>query len=258
MASSSLEIKMFPCLLDNYGFLIHDAETNLTATIDTPEVSAIQHALTQHKWQLTHIINTHHHFDHAGGNLELKRKTDCIILGPSMDQQRIPGIDVAIGHREEFKFGNHQVVCYHTPGHTTGHVVYHFMNEKVAFVGDTLFAMGCGRLFEGTAEQMWSSLQLIMQWPDDTLLYCAHEYTQNNAEFALTVEPENRELIKRKAEVDLMRSNNQPTVPTKVGIEKKTNPFLRPNSEEIKINLNMAQASDTEVFAEIRKRKDNF
>jgi len=258
MASSSLEIKMFPCLFDNYGFLIHDAETNLTATIDTPEVSAIQHTLTQQKWQLTHIINTHHHFDHAGGNLELKRKTDCIILGPSMDQQRIPGIDVAIGHREEFKFGNHQVVCYHTPGHTTGHVVYHFMNEKVAFVGDTLFAMGCGRLFEGTAEQMWSSLQLIMQWPDDTLLYCAHEYTQNNAEFALTVEPENRELIKRKAEVDLMRSNNQPTVPTKVGIEKKTNPFLRPNSEEIKINLNMAQASDTEVFAEIRKRKDNF
>ena len=175
-----------------------------------------------------------------------------------MDQQRIPGIDVAIGHREEFKFGNHKVVCYHTPGHTTGHVVYHFVNQKVAFVGDTLFAMGCGRLFEGTAEQMWSSLQLIMQWPDDTLLYCAHEYTQNNAEFALTVEPENPELVQRKAEVDLMRSNNQPTVPTKVGIEKKTNPFLRPYSEEIKINLNMAQASDTEVFAEIRKRKDNF
>ena len=175
-----------------------------------------------------------------------------------MDQQRIPGIDIAIEHREEFKFGNHEVVCYHTPGHTTGHVVYHFVNEKVAFVGDTLFAMGCGRLFEGTAEQMWSSLQLIMEWPDDTLLYCAHEYTQSNAEFALTVEPENPELIQRKAKVDLMRSNNQPTVPTKVGIEKKTNPFLRPNSEEIKINLKMTQASDTEVFAEIRKRKDNF
>ena len=258
MTASSLEIKMFPCLFDNYGFLIHDAETNLTATIDTPEVSAIQNALAQQKWQLTHIINTHHHFDHAGGNLELKRKTDCTILGPSMDQQRIPGIDVAIEHREEFKFGNHKVVCYHTPGHTTGHVVYHFVNQKVAFVGDTLFAMGCGRLFEGTPEQMWSSLQLIMQWPDDTLLYCAHEYTQNNAEFALTVEPQNPELVQRKAEVDFMRSNNQPTVPTKVGIEKKTNPFLRPNSEEIKINLNMAQATDTEVFAEIRKRKDKF
>ena len=258
MTASSLEIKMFPCLFDNYGFLIHDAETNLTATIDTPEVSAIQNALAEQKWQLTHIINTHHHFDHAGGNLELKSKTDCTIVGPSSDQQRIPGIDVAIEHREEFKFGNHKVVCYHTPGHTTGHVVYHFVNEKVAFVGDTLFAMGCGRLFEGTPEQMWSSLQLIMQWPDDTLLYCAHEYTQNNAEFALTVETENPELVQRKAEVDLMRSNNQPTVPTKVGIEKKTNPFLRPNSEEIKINLNMTQASNTEVFAEIRKRKDNF
>ena len=258
MTAPSLEIKMFPCLFDNYGFLIHDAEANLTATIDTPEVSAIQNALAEEKWQLTHIINTHHHFDHAGGNLELKRKTDCTILGPSMDQQRIPGIDIAIEHQEEFTFGNHKVVCYHTPGHTTGHVVYHFMNQKVAFVVDTLFAMGCGRLFEGTAEQMWSSLQLIMEWPDDTLLYCAHEYTQNNAEFALTVEPENLELVQRKAEVDLMRSNNRPTVPTKVGIEKKTNPFLRPYSEEIKINLNLAHASDAEVFAEIRKRKDNF
>jgi hydroxyacylglutathione hydrolase len=132
------------------------------------------------------------------------------------------------------------------------------VNQQVAFVGDTLFAMGCGRLFEGTAEQMWSSLQLIMEWPDETLLYCAHEYTQLNAEFALTIEPKNLELIQRKAEVDSMRSNNRPTVPTKLGIEKKTNPFLRPNSEEIKINLKMTQASDTEVFAEIRKRKDNF
>ena len=258
MADHPIEIHMFPCLSDNYGFLIHDPQEGSTATIYTPEVGAIENALQAKGWRLTHIINTHHHYDHAGGNIELKNKTNCKIIGPEMDKDRIPGIDMGVEHKEEFNFGNHHVICYHTPGHTTGHVVYYFVDQQLAFVGDTLFAMGCGRLFEGTPEQMWSSLNLMMEWPDETELYCAHEYTQSNAEFAITVEPNNKALSRRKIEVDRMRLENKPTVPTNLGIEKQTNPFLRPDSKEIKANLNMDSASTVEVFAEIRQRKDNF
>ena len=180
--AASLETHMFPCLSDNYGFLIHDPIHKITATIDTPEVTAIQNALEEKNWSLTHIINTHHHYDHAGGNLELKNITDCHIIGPEADQSRIPGIDQTIAHEEEFQFGEHKVKAFHTPGHTLGHMVYHFEEQSLAFVGDTLFAMGCGRLFEGTPEQMWSSLNIIKEWPEKTQLFCAHEYTQANAE----------------------------------------------------------------------------
>ncbi|MBT7753706.1 MAG: hydroxyacylglutathione hydrolase [Gammaproteobacteria bacterium] len=258
MNQSPLEIYMFPCLSDNYGFLIHDNEKKLTATIDTPEVSAIEKALDINGWELTHILNTHHHYDHAGGNIELKNKTDCQVIGPKMDQERIPGIDKKVSHEEVFYYGNHKVISYHTPGHTTGHIVYHFENEKIAFVGDTIFAMGCGRLFEGTAEQMWNSLNIITNWPDETKLYCAHEYTKNNAEFAITIDPINRELIERINEVNIKRMKNIPTVPTNVGIEKLTNPFVRANDSKIKQNLDMTDQSNVSVFAEIRKRKDNF
>jgi hydroxyacylglutathione hydrolase len=253
-----LEVHMFPCLSDNYGFLIHDHVNNLTATIDTPEVAAIEKALNENNWSLTHIINTHHHYDHAGGNLELKNKTGCTIIGPAVDQLRIPGIDQCIKHEETFQFGEHKIKAFHTPGHTLGHMVYHFEDQSLAFVGDTLFAMGCGRLFEGTPEQMWSSLSIIKQWPDNTKLYCAHEYTQTNANFAIGIEPTNNELIDRKTLVDGLRLENTPTVPTTVELEKKTNPFLRANQEQIKIALNMNESSDIAVFAEIRKRKDNF
>jgi hydroxyacylglutathione hydrolase len=256
--STSLEIYMFPCLKDNYGFLLHDADNHLTAAIDTPDANAIEKALTEKGWELTHILNTHHHWDHTGGNLELKKKTGCVIAGPHAEASRIPGIDIELCEGNIFQFGQYNGKVYDTPGHTSGHIVYHFENEHIAFVGDTLFAMGCGRLFEGTPEQMWHSLQKIMQWPDETIIYCAHEYTQTNARFALTVEAHNNDLIIRAQDTDKLRDAGKPTIPTTLALEKKTNPFLRPMSQEIRKMLRMENCSDVEVFARTRLLKDNF
>ena len=253
-----LEIHLFPCLSDNYGFLIHDREHGLTATVDTPDPTAIEKALAIKGWTLTHILNTHHHWDHAGGNLELKEKTGCVIVGPRAEAARIPGIDIRVGEGDMFAFGQHAARIHDTPGHTLGHIVYHFEDAHAAFVGDTLFAMGCGRLFEGTAVQMWRSLQKLMQWPDETRIYCAHEYTQKNARFALTIEPGNQELGDRAADIDRLRANHQPTIPSILVLEKMTNPFLRPMSMEIRERLSMMHATDTEVFARIRELKDRF
>ena len=253
-----LEIHLFPCLADNYGFLIHEREHGFTATIDTPDAAAIEKALVFQGWILTHILNTHHHRDHAGGNLELKEKTGCVIVGPRAEAARIPGIDIQVGEGDTFAFGQHTARIHDTPGHTLGHIVYHFEDDHAAFVGDTLFALGCGRLFEGTAVQMWRSLQKLMLWPDATRIYCAHEYTQNNARFALTIEPGNQELVARAAEIDRLRKTDQPTIPSMLALEKMTNPFLRPMSQEIRERLNMMQAADTEVFARIRELKDRF
>jgi hydroxyacylglutathione hydrolase len=255
---AAIEIHQFPCLQDNYGFLLHDPESGLTATIDTPDAAAILAEANRRGWGLTHIFNTHHHWDHAGGNLELKKQTGCIIVGPRADAARIPGIDLMYGEGDEFLFGGHRVQVFDTPGHTRGHIVYYLPDDDVAFVGDTLFAMGCGRLFEGTAEQMWSSLQKLLRWPDETHVYCAHEYTQANARFALTVEPRNPDLIERAAEVDGLRARGMPTVPTRIGLERKTNPFLRPDSTEIQDTLGMRGAPLIEVFAETRRRKNGF
>lgn len=255
---SELKIHMFPCLSDNYCYLLHDADAGLTAVIDTPDVPAIERALDDTGWTLTHIMNTHHHGDHAGGNLELKGKTGCTIVGPGADADRIPGIDIKVNDGDSYAFGTHQAKVYDTPGHTRGHIVYHFEDDGVAFVGDTLFAMGCGRLFEGTPQQMWNSLQKLMAWPDETKVYCAHEYTQTNARFALTVEPQNQDLVKRAKEVDRLRADGKPTIPTTIGLEKRTNPFLRPMSKDLKSTVGLAGASDVDVFAETRRRKDNF
>src|SRR6185503_16259345 len=178
---SELTIHMFPCLADNYGYLLHDAESQATAAVDTPDAREIEVQLRAKGWGLTHILNTHHHGDHAGGNLELKRKTGCTIIGSRADAARIPGIDVSVGDGDVVQMGAHRAAVYDTPGHTRGHIVYHFAAARAAFVGDTLFALGCGRLFEGTPAEMWGSLQKILRWPDDTRLYCAHEYTQSNA-----------------------------------------------------------------------------
>ena len=255
---STLKIYQFPCLSDNYGFLIHDDKNGLTACIDTPEVSSIENALSINNWNLTHILNTHHHWDHAGGNLELKEKTNCIIVGPRADAERIPGIDIQVGEGDIYQFGDFRATIHDTPGHTMGHIVYHFAEEKCAFVGDTLFAMGCGRLFEGTPEQMWNSLQKILEWPDDTIIYCAHEYTQNNGYFAMTVEPENQDLIDRLEEVKCLRAEGKPTIPTTLSIEKKTNPFLRPMSKNLQNTIHMENSSLVEIFARVRQLKDNF
>ena len=255
---STLEIQQFECLSDNYGYLIHDPDAEVTAAIDTPEVGAINAALAKKGWTLTHIFNTHHHFDHAGGNEELKKQWHCKIIGSRDDEKRIPGIDDLIGDGETFLFGNHEVHVFDVSGHTLGHIAFYFPDAGKIFCGDALFALGCGRLFEGTPKQMWDSLQKLMALPDSTGVYCAHEYTQANAAFALSVEPQNRELQSRSKEIDALRAANQPTVPSTIGLEKATNPFLRPSSPDLQANLGMTGADLVEIFTETRRRKDSF
>ena len=255
---ADLQIHQFPCLSDNYGFLAHDAETGVTACIDTPEVGPIMEALAETGWSLTHILNTHWHPDHAGGNLEIQKATGCRIFGPKGEQERIPGIEKALQDGDEFDLGGHEVRVFDVPGHTAGHIAYYLTRDGVAFVGDTLFALGCGRLFEGTPDQMWTSLQKLIALPEDTRVYCAHEYTQANAAFALTVDPDNADLVARAAEIDAARKAGTPTVPTTIGLELRTNPFVRPGSATLRATLQMRDADDVAVFAETRRRKDEF
>lgn len=253
-----IDIHMFSCLQDNYGFLLHCQETGVTATIDTPEVAPIEAALEEKGWTLTHVLNTHHHFDHAGGNEELKARHGCTIVGPKADEARIPGIDVAVGQDDVYELGKIKLQVFDVPGHTRGHIAFYAPAAGAAFVGDTIFALGCGRLFEGSPEQMWTSIQKLMTLPDSTKIYCAHEYTQSNARFAVTVDPDNAALIERAGQIDEARSRGEATVPTTLGLEKATNPFLRPMAASLRGTLNMASADDVAVFAETRNRKDNF
>ncbi|MDZ7684663.1 MAG: hydroxyacylglutathione hydrolase [Gammaproteobacteria bacterium] len=238
----SLEVHQFPCLNDNYGYLLHDPDSDLTAAIDTPEVDPINRALEQKGWKLTHILNTHHHFDHAGGNEPLKAKWGCTIVGAARDAKRIPGIDVRLEEGDTYTFGNHDAQIFDVSGHTIGHIAYYFAEDGLLFCGDALFAMGCGRLFEGTPAQMWNSLQKLRDLPDDTVVYCAHEYTQANAKFALSVEPQNDALQARAREVEALRADDRPTVPSTIGVEKATNPFLRPMSEDLQSTIGLAGA----------------
>lgn len=254
----AIEVHQFPCLSDNYCWLVRDEAANVTAVVDTPEVEAINRALEEKGWRLTHILNTHHHFDHAGGNEALKEKWGCTIVGADMDASRIPGIDVRVKEGDVYQFGESSARVFEVPGHTSGHIAYHFEDDRIAFVGDTIFALGCGRLFEGTAEQMWDSLEKLMGMPDDTTIYCAHEYTQANAAFALSVEPGNPQLVERAAEIERLRADGVPTVPTTLAREKATNPFLRPSSANLQETVGLVGAPLVEVFAETRRRKDNF
>lgn len=253
-----LEVHQFPCLQDNYGYLIHDADNDLTAAIDTPEVNPINRALKEKGWKLTHILNTHHHFDHAGGNLALKEQWGCTIVGSRDDASRIPGIDVQVSDGDTYEFGDHIAQIFDVSGHTIGHIAYYFADDGMLFSGDALFALGCGRLFEGTPTQMWTSLQKLRNLPDDTVVYCAHEYTQANAKFALSVEPQNQQLRARSKEIDKLRADGKPTVPSTMGLEKATNPFLRPMSEDLQDTIGLKGADLVEVFAETRRRKDSF
>lgn len=254
----SLQIHQFPCLNDNYGYLAHEPKSGATAAVDTPDAAAIERALEEKGWKLTHILNTHHHYDHAGGNEELKKKTGCTIIGPKGEASKIPGLDRAVGEGDIMELGEARARVIDVPGHTAGHVAYYFADDGVAFVGDTLFALGCGRLFEGTPEQMWTSLTKLMALPDDTIVYCAHEYTQANARFAVTVDPENAALAARAKEIDEKRARGEWTVPTTIGLEKATNPFLRAADPKLRHAIGLDKASDVEVFAETRRRKDNF
>lgn len=229
---SNLEIAIFPCLSDNYGLLIHDRISGETAAIDTPETAKIEQACAERGWTLTQIWNTHHHADHTDGNLSLKKRHGLTVIGPDQIPGRIPGLDNGVSGGDIFFFGKHEVQVIATPGHTLDHIIYYVPNAKAAFVGDTIFVLGCGRLFEGTPEQMFESLSAIADLPDETKLYCAHEYTLSNAYFAMTVEPSNTKLMDYILKAKKMREHGIPTVPTTVADEKATNPFMRAGSAE--------------------------
>ncbi len=253
---ATLDIHQFPCLSDNYGVLIHDAGAGLTASIDAPNAATVAAALKEKGWKLTHILATHHHGDHTDGNAALKAETRCTIIGPRNEAAKIPGIDKQVGEGDTFTFGAHEVRVLDTPGHTAGHITYVFPTAKVAFAGDTLFAIGCGRVIEGNAQMMWQSLQKLMALPKDTTVYCGHEYTQSNAKFALTIEPDNAALQKRAKEVDQLRAAGKPTLPTTIGVELETNPFLRPHVAAIQKRLGMEGKPEWQIFGEIRERKN--
>ena len=254
----NLIIEQFPAREDNFGVLVHDPETGDTLSIDAPEAEPIRSHLAARGWRLTDIFTTHHHADHVEGNLALKQEFGCTITGPTAEADRIPGIDRRVGENDTLSFGGLEVSILETPGHTLGHISYWIPSASVAFVADTLFAMGCGRVFEGTPEMMWRSLEKLLALPDDTTCYCGHEYTESNAKFAVTIEPDNARLVARAAEVVEIRKAGQPTLPTTIKLEKETNPFLRVNEPSIRNRLGMETASAAEIFAEIRRRKDNF
>jgi hydroxyacylglutathione hydrolase len=253
-----LQIELVPCLSDNYAYLVHDPEDGVCAIVDPSEPAPVIAALERHGLRLTHILNTHHHFDHTGGNIVLKEEFGAEVVGPEKDRERIPGIDVGVSEDGAWNFGSHRVRILEIPAHTRAHIAFAFEADEAVFTGDTLFAMGCGRLFEGTPGMMWASLSKLVQLDERTAVYCGHEYTLNNGRFALTLEPGNRELQSRMAEVQQLRAKNAATIPSTIGLEKRTNPFLRPDSPEIRRVLNMQIASDVEVFGEMRRRKDAF
>ncbi len=255
---TKLQIHQFPCLSDNYGVLIHDPDSGATASIDAPEQAPIEAALTETGWQLSHILVTHHHADHTDANLALKDKFGVSIVGNAADAGRIPGIDTMVEDGGTYDFAGHVAQVFDSSGHTVGHITYYFADDGVAFAGDTLFTLGCGRVFEGTMEQMWASLLKFTVLPPETIVYSGHEYTQANARFALSVDPDNADLRARAGEIDALRANGEATVPTTIGRELATNPFLRPDDAAIRNHLGMQSASDAEVFAEIRRRKDSF
>ncbi len=253
-----LHIEQFPCRSDNFGVLIHDDKTGQTATIDAPELGPILAVLETRGWNLTHILTTHWHVDHVEANLDLKARYQLEIIGPEAEANKIPGIDLMVKGGDHFEFGGYRVDVIDCPGHTLGGVSLHIASEKLLFAADTLFALGCGRLLEGTPAQMWGSLSKLMALPDDTIVYCGHEYTLSNAKFALTIDPTNEALVVRAMEIEGLRARNLPTLPTTIGLEKATNPFLRASDAAIRANLKMEDASDGQVFAEIRARKDVF
>ncbi len=254
----ALEVYQFNCRTDNFGVLIHDPEIGITASIDAPDEGAINQALADKGWTLSHVLLTHHHYDHVEANEALKQKWGAIIVGNEADSERLPGLDIAVQCGNYFDFGLHKCQFIDTPGHTIGHVALHFAGQNLLFTGDTLFALGCGRMFEGSPEQMWTSLSTLAGLPDETVVYCGHEYTLANAAFALTIDPENAGLVERAAHIKALRAEKLATLPTSIGLEKATNPFLRVSDEKIRQLLNMENASDVDVFAEIRRRKDTF
>ncbi|WP_375670781.1 hydroxyacylglutathione hydrolase [Bartonella sp. SD1336NMGDW] len=251
-------IEQFICRKDNFGVLIHDEKSGYTAAIDAPESEAIHNTLKRRNWTLQTIFVTHHHHDHVEALEELKQVYNAMIIGPEAEKEKIHHLDQTLQPDEKLLFGSHPLLALSTPGHTLGALSYYFPEKGLLFAGDTLFSLGCGRLFEGTPAQMLNSLKKLRQLPDETLLYCGHEYTKTNALFALTLDPHNQKLRQRVEEVSLLRAKNAMTLPVTLGQEKATNPFLRWDDSVLRRNLAMEEETDEEVFTEIRRRKDNF
>jgi hydroxyacylglutathione hydrolase len=256
--STSLDIVRIPVLNDNYVWLMREPQSGAVGVVDPAVARPVLAEAAKRRWKITHILNTHHHGDHVGGNREIKEATGCAIVGPRRDRARIPGIDVEVDDGERYRFGEAEADVFFVPGHTSGHIAYAFREQKALFCGDTLFALGCGRLFEGTPQQMWTSLSRLRGLPDDMLVYCAHEYTQSNARFAVTVEADNDKLIKRSAAIDAARAKGEATVPSLLGEEKATNPFLRADVPAVQRAVGMPAGDPAAVFAEVRHRKDVF
>ncbi len=247
---------LFLCLQDNYGVLLHDPQSGATAAIDAPEAGAVEAALRAAQWGLTDILVTHHHADHTGGISALKERHRCRVVAPAREAARIPLVDVTVAENDKVRVGSLEGSVYDTPGHTAGHISYFFPAEKLAFVGDTLFSIGCGRVIEGTAEMMWNSLIKLRALPEDTAIYCGHEYTAANIRFAKTIEPQNPALAQRAREVERLRAENKPTIPSRLGEEKAANPFLRADVPEVAKSVGLAGKPAWQVFAEIRERKN--
>jgi hydroxyacylglutathione hydrolase len=250
------EFRIFNCLNDNFGYLIHDVETKATASIDAPEAGPILNALEREGWQLTDILITHHHGDHVGGVAELKRKYNCRVVAPHDKTTKIADVDLRVANGEVVKIGGLLARVLETPGHTLDHISYVLDTEKALFAADTLFSIGCGRVFEGTHTMMWDSLLKLRALPDDFRLYCGHEYTASNVKFALTVEPDNPALQARAAEVARLRAEDKPTIPSLLGDEKRANVFLRADEPSVAARLHMKGADAAAVFGELRERKN--
>jgi len=252
------ETRLFLCLKDNYGVLLHDSESGATASIDAPEAAPIEAALKATGWKLTDILVTHHHADHTGGITALKDKYKCRVVAPAAEAETVPAVDQTVREGDKVTVGKLTGSVIETPGHTNGHIAYWFQADKLAFVGDTLFSIGCGRVIEGTPEMMWASLKKLRDLPNDTEIYCGHEYTAANIRFARTIEPDNPVLAAREAQVSRLLAEGEPTIPVTIGDEKLANPFLRADLPELAGNMTMDGEPAAKIFAEIRARKNKF
>ena len=253
-----MQITPIPCLTDNYAYIINDNNSKIAGVVDPSEAAPIISFLNKKNLKLSYILNTHHHFDHIGGNTELKKLYNAKVVGFVGDKHRIPGIDIILGDNEKWTFGNSLVKILHIPGHTLGHICFFFENEKIAFTGDTLFSLGCGRIFEGDHKQMLQSINKIKKLPKSTNIYCGHEYTYKNAEFCMKYDSDNFNLKKKFETIKKLRSRNSPTVPTTLAEELNTNIFLRCDQNDLKIKLNMKNEEDFKVFKRVRDLKDDF
>ena len=253
-----LNINILPCLQDNYSFVLHDTETDTVAVIDPSEFEPIDNFIEKKFKKIDYILNTHHHVDHTEGNLDLKKKYNAKIIGSKKDKTRIPGLDIKLSDNEIFKLGNINFKIFFVPGHTSGHVCFYSQREKVIFTGDTLFSLGCGRVFEGTHLEMFSSLNLIKKLPIDTQIYCGHEYTKKNLDFCIKYEFNNKKLEEKKEWLTSKINQKQPTIPVALKEELSTNIFLRCDNSEVKKSLNMENSTELEVFKRLRDLKDIF